>query len=207
VGREIYAYYGSNAAEELDCIPSMGSGVYLPRALVERCQDKSIPQLTFKQKPEFVLDDQRLRDRPRMDRGRAEAGDRRDAGLRTVSARTSAATATSRAIDVLQQHAPVPLENRFQAGLRRIPFDCQQRILFFILDNVPLFHHAKFDARGNGQSHAEAALQRYGGARVECVMITQQWYAENMPHYKAALEGKTSIMPGGEDVIADHRRA
>jgi phage FluMu gp28-like protein len=107
---------------------------------------------------------------------------------------------------VLQQHAPVLWKTAFKLDMRRIPFDCQQRIVFFIIDNVPLFHHAKFDARGNGQSHAEAALQRYGGARVECVMITQQWYAENMPYYKAALEGKTSIMPGGEDVIADHRR-
>ncbi len=38
-------------------------------------------------------------------------------------------------------------------------------------------------------------------------MATQQWYAENMPHYKAALEAKMRILPAGEDVIADHRRA
>src|SRR5260221_14675053 len=38
-------------------------------------------------------------------------------------------------------------------------------------------------------------------------MATKQWYAENMPHYKAALEAKTRIIPAGEDVIADHRRA
>jgi phage FluMu gp28-like protein len=57
---EIYAKYGDNASEELDCVPSMSSGVYFPRAVVERCQDKSIPRVTFKQKPEFVLDDNRL---------------------------------------------------------------------------------------------------------------------------------------------------
>lgn len=34
---EIYAYYGDDAAEELDVIPSQGSGVVLSRALIERC--------------------------------------------------------------------------------------------------------------------------------------------------------------------------
>ncbi len=33
--QEIYDYYGDHAAEELDVIPSSGSGVWLPRALIE----------------------------------------------------------------------------------------------------------------------------------------------------------------------------
>lgn len=34
---QMYAFYGDDAAEELDVIPSAGSGVVLPRALIERC--------------------------------------------------------------------------------------------------------------------------------------------------------------------------
>lgn len=35
--KEMYAFYGDNAAEELDVIPSGGSGVWLPRVMIERC--------------------------------------------------------------------------------------------------------------------------------------------------------------------------
>jgi phage FluMu gp28-like protein len=66
--------------------------------------------------------------------------------------------------------------------------------------------HAKFDARGNGQSHAEGAMQKLGATRVECVMTSARWYAENFPPYKQALEDHSLLIPGGEDVIADHRR-
>jgi phage FluMu gp28-like protein len=204
---KIYAKYGSSAAEELDCIPQMSAGVYLPRVLVERCQDASIPRLLFKQRAEFVLDDQRLITTRKWINDYLKPVIDAMPGLRTVLGQDFGRDGDLSSIDVQQQHTPTLWKTAFQLDMRRIPFDCQQAILFFILDNVPLFHHAKFDARGNGQSHAEGALQRYGGARVECVMATQQWYAENMPHYKAALEGKNSIMPGGEDVIADHRRA
>lgn len=82
----------------------------------------------------------------------------------------------------------------------------QQLILFYIIDHLPLFHKAKLDARGNGQSHAEAAVQRYGAARVEAVMLTANWYGLHFPPYKAAYEDKTLTIPTSEDIIADHRR-
>jgi phage FluMu gp28-like protein len=205
---EIYAKYGDNASEELDCVPRMSAGVYLPRVLVERCQDKTIPRLVFKQKAEFVLDDDRLAVTQRwIDDVLKPAIDAMPTNLRSVFGMDFGRDGDLSAMDIAQQHAPALWITAFAVELRRIPFDCQQLITFFILDNLPLFHHGKFDARGNGQSHAEAALQRYGAARVDCVMATQQWYADNMPHYKAALEGKTRILPAGEDVIADHRRA
>jgi phage FluMu gp28-like protein len=90
--------------------------------------------------------------------------------------------------------------------LRRIPFDCQALIRDFILDNVPLFHHAKFDARGNGQSHAEGALQRYGAARVECVMAHPAVVRREHAAVQGGARGEDAHLPAGEDVIADHRR-
>ena len=77
--------------------------------------------------------------------------------------------------------------------------------MLYILDNIPLFHHAKFDARGNGQSHAEAALQVYGEQKIDCVMLTQGWYGEWFPKYRTAYEDKSIIVRASEDVIADHR--
>ena len=74
------------------------------------------------------------------------------------------------------------------------------------MDNLPLFHHGKFDSRGNGQGHAEAALQKYGPARVECVMLTAAWYAAWFPRYRRAYEDRSLRAPQGEDWIADHRQ-
>ncbi|MCP4697162.1 MAG: hypothetical protein GY862_09975 [Gammaproteobacteria bacterium] len=34
---EKYAFYGDNATEELDVMPGTGSGIWLPRVLIERC--------------------------------------------------------------------------------------------------------------------------------------------------------------------------
>lgn len=203
---KMYASYGDSASEELDCIPRMSAGVYFPRVLVERCQDPEIPRVTFKQKAEFVLDDGRLEVTRRWCQDVLKPLIDAMPGKRTVYGQDFGRDGDLSAIDVSQQHAPTLWRTAFAVELRRIPFDCQAMIRDFILDNVPLFHHAKFDARGNGQSHAEGALQRYGGARIECVMLTQQWYAENMPYYRAALEAKGKVLPGGEDVIADHRR-
>jgi phage FluMu gp28-like protein len=202
----IYAQYGSDAAEELDCIPRMGSGVYLPRLLVERCQDPAVPVLRFTQKPEFVLDDQRLAITQRWIDDVLKPHLDNLPGLRSVFGQDFGRNGDLSTMLPLQRH-PGKWKAPFGVELRRIPFDCQQLILFAILDALPLFHHGKLDARGNGQSHAEAALQRYGAARIECVMATQQWYAENMPEYKAALEARSISLPGGEDLIADHRRA
>ena len=100
---------------------------------------------------------------------------------------------------------PTLWKTAFVLELRLIPFDVQQQILFFVIDSLPLFHHAKFDARGNGQSHAEAALQKYGFARVECVMASPKWYGEWFPKYKRAYEDRNIAVPVSEDIIADHR--
>ena len=56
----IRAQYGEGAAEELDCIPSMSSGTYFPRTLIERCQTDGCVVLRWAKPPEFMLDDTRL---------------------------------------------------------------------------------------------------------------------------------------------------
>ena len=60
------------------------------------------------------------------------------------------------------------------------------------------------DARGNGQYLAETAAQRYGG-RIEQVMLSQAWYRENMPRYKAAFEDGTIEIPRDAEILNDHR--
>lgn len=203
----VFAFYGERANQELLCIPASGSGVYIPRTLVERCQADGIPVLRYAKPPEWTLHDRR----------QAEAAiwmadvlkpviDNLPGHQRSVLGQDFGRDGDLSVIWVLQQDAPARWRTGFVLELRRIPFDVQQQILFFVMDELPLLHHAKFDARGNGQSHAEAALQRYGVARVECVMATPTWYAANFPPYKAAIEDQAIVMPRSEDIIADHRR-
>lgn len=204
---KIYGLYGSNATEELDCIPSAGSGIYLPRTLIERCQDASIPIIRWAKAPEWVLDDKRLIEtdawiadvlKPVIDA--MPTGKRTALGSDFGRSGDLSVTWVPQAVTASRWRIALALE------LRCMPFDVQAKIRDYLLDELPLLQHAKFDARGNGQSHAEGALQKLGATRVECVMLSQQWYAANFPHYKQALEDHSMIIPGGEDVIADHRR-
>lgn len=202
----IRAQYGEDAAEELDCIPRQGSGVYIPRTLVERAQVDGVPVLRLSKPEGYELNDRRLEETDRwladvlkpvvdsMEKKRSVFGQDfgRDGDLSYCS--------------VLQDQGGGTWRESLALELRRIPFDVQHKIIEWLLDELPLWHHAKFDARGNGQAHAEALLQKFGPARVECVMATPQWYAANFPPYKAALEDRSVAIAKSEDVIADHRR-
>lgn len=205
--QHIINQYGDGANEELFCIPSKGSGVYMPRTLLERCQKEGIPVVMFSKPSEWVLDDSRVSQtvkwikdvlKPLMD---GLPTDRR-----SVYGQDFGRSGDLSVIWILQEVGAGQWETGFVLELRNIPFDIQQMIMFYILDELPLFHHSKFDARGNGQSHAEAALQKYGPARVECVMATAGWYSMAFPKYRNAYEDKSIIIPKSEDIIADHRR-
>ena len=88
--------------------------------------------------------------------------------------------------------------------LRNIPFRNQEQVLFYIADRIPRFAAGAMDARGNGQYLAETASQRYG-SRIVQVMLSESWYRENMPRYKAAFEDGTIEIPKDADVLSDHR--
>jgi phage FluMu gp28-like protein len=104
----------------------------------------------------------------------------------------------------LQIAADLKRRTPFVVELRNIPFRNQEQVLFYIADRLPRFAAGAMDARGNGQYLAETAAQRYG-ARIVQVMLSESWYRENMPRYKAAFEDGTIEIPKDADVLADHR--
>jgi phage FluMu gp28-like protein len=85
-----------------------------------------------------------------------------------------------------------------------VPFEQQKQILFYMLDRMPRFRSGAMDARGNGQYLAEVAMQKYG-SRIAQVMLSQEWYRENMPPFKAAIEDAKLTLPMDADVLADLR--
>lgn len=205
----IYSDYPTpeDAAEELDCVPKRGSGAYFSRMLMESCMEGGIPTVLFKKPAEFVLDENRLKVtqdwftdtvKPLIDNMSTER--------RTVYGQDFGRTADMSVIWLMQEEAPGKWRMVFAVEMRRIPHDCQELITDLIIDSLPLFHHANFDATGNGQSHAERAMQKHGGpAYVTSVQITAKYYAEWFPKYKRAYEDKSITVAQSEDIIADHR--
>lgn len=196
------------ANQELECIPLRGSGAYFSRLLLEKCAAKGTEVLLFSRPPEFVLDSRRIAKTQKwLD---DVVGPAIKARLRP-GARTALGQDFGRDGDlssiVLGQPTILGLgwKTPLRIELRRIPFDCQKLIVLWLLKNVPLFDHIKLDARGNGQSHAEAVKQEFGSTRVECVMLTPKWYDEWWPKYHQAFEDGEIFTFGDEDWISDHR--
>ena len=204
---ELIAEYGSDANEELLCIPSASSGVFLPSALIETRMKQEIPLLRWN----CTLSG--------IERGNAalakDAEDwiaselvpviaRLDGGLISCFGEDFGRSGDLTVIWPLQIAPNLVRRTPFLVELRGVPFKQQAQVLFYIVDRLPRFIGGAMDARGNGQYLAEEAALRYG-ARIQQVMLSTEWYRENMPRYKAAFEDGTIELPRDADILADHR--
>lgn len=197
----------ADANEELLCIPKKGSGVYMPRFLIEACQDKRIPTVRLNKDAAYVMNPDRIDETRQWCKDNLQPIiDNMDPKKPSYYGQDFGRTGDLSSIPFGQEESKNNLKMTAVVELRNVPFDCQVVIRDFILDNIPHFRHASFDARGNGQQHAESAMQKYGQARVTCLMATTQFYAEWFPKYKSAYEGRYITVAGGEDFVTDHRR-
>jgi phage FluMu gp28-like protein len=206
--QDLIDFYGDDAQEELFCIPSQGSGTYLTRAMIEACMSAEIPVLRYGQTDDFNEKD----DGYRFSVVQAWCEDNLlplleglDPNRQTVFGEDFARTGDLTVMLPAQETQAATWRTIFSLELRNMPFRQQEQICFFIIDHLPKFHHASFDARGNGQYLAEVAMQKYGPLKVAQVMLSETWYRENMPKYKAAFEDKSWLLPKDADVIEDHR--
>lgn len=205
---KIYAQYGDNAAEELDVIPAQGGGRYLTRMMIEACMKPGIPVIRLTQTDSFTLLPSHIRE--------AETNDWCEQHLKPLLAQLDpnldhyfgedfARNGDLSSFIPLEQTKALDLITPFIVELRNVPFEQQKQILFYILDRLPRFRAGAMDARGNGQYLAEVAAQRYGAARIAQVMLSLEWYRENMPPFKAAFEDCKLTIPSDADVLADLR--
>lgn len=204
----VYKFYGDDAAEELDVIPSSGSGAYLTRAVIEGVMKPDIPVVRLTMPPEFTEQPKHIRE--------AEIHDWCVEHLQPLLARLNplfrsfigedfARTGDLTALWPVQEHPLLKLVTPFMVEMRGIPFEQQKQIVFYIIDRLPRFSGGAFDARGNGQYLAEVAMQKYGAARIHQVMLSVGWYRENMPRFKAAFEDKTIDAPRDANILGDLR--
>ena len=209
--KSVYEFYGDGAEEELDCIPSNGSGAWLSRALIESRMSADTPVLRWECKSGFEL----LPDYTRKEACQYWIEEYLDPLLKGLpqDAQSFHGQDFGRSGD-LSVHVPLIQQKNlvrrvpFVLELRNVPFRQQEQITFHLLDNLPTFIGGAFDARGNGQSLAEYAMQRYGSSRIQQVMFSETWYRENMPPLKAALEdGTLDKLPKDADILTDFRLA
>lgn len=204
----IYDFYRDNADEELDCIPSASSGAYFSRALIEARMSADLPVLRLKLPDGFELRSEHervttvgdwLREhvRPLLqtlpETGRSYYG--------MDFARSGDLSAIVPLIEDQHLHKRAP----FIIEMRNVPFKQQEQVLFYTVDGLPNFAAGANDTRGNGQYLGEVTAQKYGATRIHRVMLTQQWYIDQMPRYKAAYEDGNITVPKDDGVLTDHR--
>lgn len=196
-----------DALEEYCCVPKQSGGAYLSRALIEACMVEA-PVLRFESPAGFDVWGERLREQE------------------------VAAWCEEHLLGLLEQldpdepHcfgedfgrvsdltvlAPLAIGSRlvhrvpFLVELRNVPYRQQEQILYYVVDRLPRFRAGALDARGNGGYLAEQAAYRYGRNRIEPVEISQAWYLENMPKFKARFEDKEVLIPKDRDLLDDLR--
>ncbi|WP_221621177.1 hypothetical protein [Halomonas sp. YLB-10] len=207
--QDVYDVYGDAADEELDCIPSQGGGAYLSLALCESRTSRETPVLRLKRPQGWEVTDEDTRRRDCEAWCQEQLAPLLETIPPNVQSFYSMDFARSGDLSVI---APLVKEQDlrkstpFLVELCNVPFREQEHILFFIVGLLPGFLAGANDARGNGQYIAESAAVKFGHNRIEQVMLTEGWYRDHMPPFKAALEDDTLYdQPADKDVVGDLR--
>jgi len=205
--RELEDFYGDNADEELHCLPRASSGAFLSSLLIEARMESGVPVIRWEKEAEFAERSEEVR--------RAETAAFLEDQLAPLLGGLDPALATCFGEDFgrlgdltviwpMQIMRDLHRRTPFVVELRNIPFRQQEQILFYIADRLPRLISGAMDARGNGQYLAETARQRYGRCIAQ-VMLSAEWYREQMPRFKAAFEDGTLSLPRDADILLDHR--
>ncbi|WP_308518259.1 hypothetical protein [uncultured Stenotrophomonas sp.] len=203
----VYAFYGSAAEEELDVIPSQGSGAWLTTALVEQ-RMYGAPVLRYNCPKGFEQESDAARWTMIQEWLDLEVGPLMQ-GLDPVL-QSAFGQDFGRSGD-LTVMVPAQIEQSlrrripFLLELRNMPHKQQNQVAQYVIKRLPRFVKASVDARGNGHAVAEFLAQEFGYSRVDLVMATESWYRENMPPLKQAFEDDTIAVPRDKDVLADLR--
>lgn len=204
---QIFSEYGDEADEELLCIPRSSGGAYLSSVLIEGRMRAGVPVIRWELAEEFARRPESERSRAARDFCEEQIGPHLqalDGATMSFLGEDFGRSGDLTVIWPLQLKGNTVRRTPFVIELRNIPFRQQEQVLFYVADRLPRFVAGAMDARGNGQYLAETAMQRYGG-RIQQVMLSNQWYRDHMPRYKAAFEDGMIELPLDAEILADHR--
>lgn len=207
----IRKFYGADAAEELDCVPSQGSGIYLTRSVIEACSTAGGPEKVLKLvcPAGFELKDKAYR------RSYVEAWLEQtvapeipllDPRLRHYFGQDFAMTGDASVYVPLAEGRIGGASTPFVIEMRNVPYDQQKQVVFWTTKQLPRFSGGKLDATGNGAPLAQETKQEFGDSLIEEVKLSQAWYLAHMPPLKADFEDRTIAIVRHPDLIDDMRQ-
>ena len=203
---DTYEFYGDDADEELDLIPSQGGGVYLSVGMILSRMNPATPIVRGAWKPDFAYESEESRwvstklwcaanllpilENLDPDRAYGLGGDYGRVGDLTV-------------YPLLQEGKDLVRRVVLWVELAACPYRQQEQIFNYMVERLRRFRGGALDARGIGSALAEFARQKYG-ACIEEIKATEQFYLENMPAFKAALEdGNLTDIPKDDQIRDD----
>lgn len=200
--------YGDAADEELDVIPSRGSGTYMSRATIEAVCSEKYPVLRLAQ-PKEVEENSRewltAWVEEWLEDNIAPLLATMDQGKYSFFGQDFARSSDLSVVAIGQYNDLGTLICHLILEMRDIPFREQKLVLDFILERLPLFANGKMDARGNGQQLAEDMATDWGEDRIECVMASPKSYGIMMPRLRARIQDLEIVIPKSDGVIEDLR--
>lgn len=197
-----------SANEEYGCIPKKSGGGYLTRVLIEQAMvaDHSIPIYRFEAPENF----ESWTEQQRQDEINKWCFDNLLSELNQLSKDDRHVFgedfARSGDLTVFVPLAIKPnLRKRvpFVVELRNLPYKQQEQVMFFILNRLPRFGGAAFDATGNGGYLAEQAALKFGAGMIDQVQINLSWYALWMPKLKGEFEAFNIEIPRHQTIMDD----
>lgn len=205
---ELRSIYGDAADEELDVIPSRGTGTYLARATIKRAMRPDLPVVRMACPQDF----EKLGDDERQDwidefleKEVYPWIDSFDPTRRTYAGQDFARSGDVSPIMFGQHDELTNLVVRLTLEMRNVPFTDQEYVVETLFRRVPLFACAKLEGRGNGSALAEKMQQKFGFDRIEAVSATDKVYLKYMPLLKAGITDQTFLIPEDEAVLDDYR--
>jgi phage FluMu gp28-like protein len=204
--QDTYDFYGEDADEELDLIPSKGGGVYLNMGLVLSRMNKATPIVRAAWKPEFAWESEESRWET-VKRWCIESllpvlqslDPKRPHGMGGDYGRVGDLTV----YPIMEEGSDLTRRVKLWVELSVCPYRQQEQIFNFIAERLPRFRGAALDSRGIGSTLAEFARQKYGSL-IEQVMASESFYLDNMPKFKADLEdGMIDDIPKDEQIRDD----
>ncbi|MCF1744632.1 terminase large subunit domain-containing protein [Paradevosia shaoguanensis] len=209
--------YGDAADEELFCIPTAGTGAWLPGPLIEArmtVSPEEAPILRLELPPDFLHRsevERRSLISPFMEQ-LEEAIERLDGKLQHSFGFDFGRVADLTIGKLLAIEKNLRRRSALCFELRGVPGEEQKQITRMVLKGAPNLVGAAFDATGMGWTVAED-MGREFGMRVEedgsglvwAVHFSQGWYSLNMPPLKVAFEDDMIALTRDADHLGDLR--
>jgi len=204
---KIRKLYGAHAAEELDCIPSKGTGAWLTFDEIERSQDPDIKVLRLAFPDAFAFQPDHIR--------QAEVLEWCEANLKPELLKLTAHDQVAVGGDFARRSdlsvmwpllitQTLTFPTLFVLEMRNVPFTEQEFVWKYVLRRLRRWR-AAIDAQGNGAYLAERLVQEFG-VRVEAVTNTNaNWWREHGPPVKQRFQDSRTTTPRDRDVSTDLR--